>query len=315
MKLNPIYLLLLGVLSILVSCKEEEDPFPIYTYSNPIDTLFEAPDPNTIVGLHYNIFSKTCANVGCHDGTFNPDFRTISSSYNTLVNHEIVKNNDPGRFKYLVEPGNANNSMIVHRMTVDIDGMSGIMPLVVDPGNDYHDHKEDLIQNVKNWINDGAKDIFGNPRDVPNLSPGYLGVMITEKGTLNELERRSTIYEVLVDNFVTEADVYFALEDDDTAPANFTVNKLAISNNPTNFNNALNYDLEILGTPVEGIGYLQDTVKYTHKTSIKFSDFAGTELYFMRVQVKDSKPDTTNIPNINAPDYIKRYFAFSKKQN
>ena len=37
-------------------------------------------DANSIVGLHQNIFKPTCANAGCHDGTFEPDFRTIESS-------------------------------------------------------------------------------------------------------------------------------------------------------------------------------------------------------------------------------------------
>jgi hypothetical protein len=28
---------------------------------------------------------RTCANSGCHDGTFEPDFRTLEGSYNTLL--------------------------------------------------------------------------------------------------------------------------------------------------------------------------------------------------------------------------------------
>ena len=74
------------------SCKDE--------FVNPFDSedgeIIEVADtlsvdPNTIAGIHANIFSKTCANSGCHDGTFEPDFRTIESSYNTLVNHPIIK--------------------------------------------------------------------------------------------------------------------------------------------------------------------------------------------------------------------------------
>src|SRR5210317_2664712 len=51
-------------------------------------------DANSIQGLHKNIFKPTCANSGCHDGNFEPDFRTIESSYNTLVNQAIIKNDE-----------------------------------------------------------------------------------------------------------------------------------------------------------------------------------------------------------------------------
>ena len=36
-------------------------------------------DPTSIAGLYQNIFGPTCANSGCHDGTFEPDFRTMES--------------------------------------------------------------------------------------------------------------------------------------------------------------------------------------------------------------------------------------------
>jgi hypothetical protein len=68
---------------------------------DPVDV-----DPNSIVGLHYNIFVPTCANSGCHDGTFEPDFRSIESSYNTMVNHPIIKNDPQGTYEVRVMPGN-----------------------------------------------------------------------------------------------------------------------------------------------------------------------------------------------------------------
>ena len=33
--------------------------------------------------LHQQAFAPTCANSGCHDGTFEPDFRTVGASWNT----------------------------------------------------------------------------------------------------------------------------------------------------------------------------------------------------------------------------------------
>ena len=66
----------------------------------------EGLNPASIEGLHANIFGKTCANSGCHDGNFEPDFRTIESTYNTLVFQPIIKNDLQGTYEYRVVPGN-----------------------------------------------------------------------------------------------------------------------------------------------------------------------------------------------------------------
>ena len=74
------------------SCKEEINPFDFN--SNIVsenDTLYFT-DPTSFSALHNNIFYPTCANSGCHDGTFEPDFRTIESAYNSLVYHPVIKN-------------------------------------------------------------------------------------------------------------------------------------------------------------------------------------------------------------------------------
>ena len=123
---------------------------------NSLDSNAVNLDPTSFDGLHANIFSKTCARSGCHDGTFEPDFRTIESSYNTLVNHPIIKNDLSGTYEVRVKPGNPGQSVLVARLTFDIDGNSGIMPLIVDTGSDWVEKKEAYIQNVKDWIQNGA---------------------------------------------------------------------------------------------------------------------------------------------------------------
>ena len=84
------------------SCtKDEKNPFDDLDNFPPEDTTqIENVDPASFVGLHQNIFKPTCANSGCHDGTFEPDFRTIESSYNTLVLHTIVKNNPAETYEH-----------------------------------------------------------------------------------------------------------------------------------------------------------------------------------------------------------------------
>lgn len=153
------------ILILFFACKKEE-------YHNPYDdipsvivedtTIVIELDPISIEGLHANIFGKTCANSGCHDGNFEPDFRTIESTYNTLVDQPIIKNDPQGSFQYRVVPNNVEASLLIARLSYDIDGESGVMPLVVEPGSDWEANKETYIQNIKDWISAGAKDPFGN---------------------------------------------------------------------------------------------------------------------------------------------------------
>lgn len=135
-------------------------------YTNPYDeqdlpvngidsTLINFP-ATSFAGIHANILSPTCAKSGCHDGNFEPDFRTVESSYNTLVNHPIIKNDPQGTYEVRVKPGNPNQSLLIARLTFDIDDNSGIMPLAVDPDSDWENQKETYIQNIRDWIQAGA---------------------------------------------------------------------------------------------------------------------------------------------------------------
>ncbi len=150
-----VHLILLMFLTI--ACKKEA--------ANPFDQLPDDEEPNepgpsldstSLAGLHANIFRPTCANSGCHDGTFEPDFRSVSSTYNTLVNHPIIKNDPEGSYQFRVVPGDVEASLLVARLTYDIDDNSGVMPLVIEPDSDWPDKKEDYIRHIKTWIEEGA---------------------------------------------------------------------------------------------------------------------------------------------------------------
>lgn len=119
-------------------------------------TIIELP-ASSFNAIHANILHPTCARSGCHDGHFEPDFRTQESSYNTLVNHPIIKNDPQGTYQVRVQPGSPNQSLLLARLTVDIDGNSGIMPLSVDSDSDWETNKADYIKNITDWIQNGAK--------------------------------------------------------------------------------------------------------------------------------------------------------------
>src|SRR2546426_12312209 len=87
-----ILILFLFVLAFIHSCKKDKptNPYDGVNY-NTDTTTSPSPDPNTIVGLHKNIFFPRCAKSGCHDGTFEPDYRTVQSTYATLVYQPTIK--------------------------------------------------------------------------------------------------------------------------------------------------------------------------------------------------------------------------------
>ena len=80
-------LLFFIILISFLSCQKES----INPYENPDlypptgDSTAYFSDPTNFAAIYSNIFLPHCSNSGCHDGSFEPDFRSIESSYNTLV--------------------------------------------------------------------------------------------------------------------------------------------------------------------------------------------------------------------------------------
>ena len=137
---------------------DDVDTGPTDDNDDPLPSL----DPNSIQGIHQNVFLPTCANSGCHDGTFEPDFRTVESTYATLVNHPVIKNDGGSTYAARVVPYDADGSMLWRRLNEDLPASSGIMPLEVDVGSDWYSKKTEYLNNIKTWINNGARDQFGN---------------------------------------------------------------------------------------------------------------------------------------------------------
>ena len=88
-----------------------------------------------------------------------------------------INGDTTGVYKYRVEPGNANNSMLIRRLTEDVPNLSGMMPLQWDPESDWPTKKDEYINNVRNWINAGAPDMFGNIPVEGDLQPQLSGIV------------------------------------------------------------------------------------------------------------------------------------------
>ncbi len=308
-----ILVLLFFFLLGLNACKEEAPINPFDMVTNPNGPAPEelVLDPTSIAGLHANVFKKTCANSGCHDGTFEPDFRSIESTYNTLVYQPIIKNDLAGTYEYRVLPENTEASQLINRLTTDIDGSSGIMPLVIEPDSEWEQEKETLIQNIKDWISAGAKDLLGNqPVLNDNGLPGMLGVAGFATDWLGRED--SGFGALRVSKTQTSLDIYIALTDDKTAANQLTNNKIRFANTVDGFANAPELNLQILATPEERTGFEGEVVKFYHKISIDPQDYAALgETIFFRVYVKDDGNPLTELPSDGGAFYIKNYFSFT----
>ncbi len=292
------------------SCSQNLPPNPYESVSDQIDTAQVAVvDPNSFAGIHKNILAVTCANSGCHDGTFEPDYRTIESAYNTLVFHPVKKNDTLNSFQYRVAPGSLDKSMLYLRITQDLNGNSGIMPLIVNPGSDWPSKKDEYIQNIANWIEGGAKDILGNSPVTPNRRPQMLGAAVFPAGTTVQFERASN-GSAKIPLGSSSIDIWFSLYDDSSAVTAFAENKVRFSLFMNDFTAAEERSLQVLASPLQAEGYGGTQADFYHKITINPYDFGipGNNI-FMRIYVKDPQNDITEIPSKHSEDAFKTYFT------
>ncbi len=307
-KLFP-YLVFLAL--AVASCTPDADnPFDDPDNLPPEDTTgIDNIDPTSFVGLHQNIFKPTCANSGCHDGTFEPDFRTIESSYNTLVFHDIIKNNPSGSYQYRVKPGSLSESIIWLRLNEDIDGISGIMPLdaFYDPESEWNEHKAEHLGNISSWIMGGALDMFGNEPGGNNQQPGIAGIYAEADGNPCQIDDR-----IDVPTGSQSVSIWFAINDLETPIGNLEYNKVKMSGK-INFDDTLAtlHDLQYLGAPETHLSFLNEPTNFQHKITFNTGGYATDSTYYMRVLLKDPMQlDTTSIPQVGSQLYIKKKFSW-----
>ncbi|CAI8249215.1 MAG: Uncharacterised protein [Cryomorphaceae bacterium] len=302
---------------VFQACKKdvEINPYDNPNLNSPKDTTTNYfPDATAFQALHNNIFIPTCANSGCHDGSFEPDFRTIESSYNTLVYQPVIKNDNGNTYEFRVKPSNSDKSILYKRLIEDIDGISGIMPLSAEYNAEHYwfDHKEEYIQNIKDWIDNGAKDMFGNLPLQPNNIPEMRGVIAFVTGQNTPLAReipRGTIY---VPSSANSIDLWFSVQDDILLSNELSYNKIKFSTNLFNFENKPEFPLEVIMLPKNETGfYVSTTDDFYHKYTLDMSTFTTGDIVFIKIYVKDDVNPVTEIPS-NGSDYnIVKHFTFT----
>lgn len=295
-----------------VSCQKNEIPEnPFDNFTPPQDTvkfIFQDPDSNSIAGLFTYIFKPTCANVGCHDGTFEPDFRTLESSYNTMVYKQPIKND--GLYTYRVHPFDPEKSAILARVT---GKLLPFMPIQLEPDSDWAENRQRYIEYIRQWIRAGAPHVDGS---IPgNEKPGIrlLGAFAMVNDTFF-LPRAPLNGPIQLADSIENCFLYFALGHDAQNPLTFGHNRLYVSDDPHDFSQAIGFDLEVGVNPVLRRGFYGDFATHQHRVQLRVKELfpEAKQLYF-RLKLKDQFHPLQEIPGHSALFSIKRYMSIERK--
>ncbi|MBT6650787.1 MAG: hypothetical protein HOB54_05415, partial [Flavobacteriales bacterium] len=255
----------------------------------------------SFVKLHRDVLGPSCNVMGCHDGSFEPDFRTVQSSYNTLVYHPILKNNLDETFTYRVVPGDTANSVLHERLTnccfvntndrMPQDNIGNALP------------QEDLDK-VANWILDDAKDITGSipnePNNLPNIKYYYV-TNTTYDSTYSDNREDGVFYKPFLMPANEQVNFIFRVTDDNTNAGAMLINELSISEYQDDFSNSINV-----------ISQVFDSNYHVWILTFDTSILVVGETYFLRYTINDGvNTANTTYPNNQTSYVYKSMWSFT----
>lgn len=301
--------ILLGVLLLVACTKENENPFADLDHSSPNPSVESIPQDN-FAWLHQRIFRPTCAASGCHDGTFEPEFRTISSAYNSLVLHPVIANDPENSFEFRVVPGDPNASFLHERLTAFVENTSGMMPLAIVEGSDWPANDDAYIAAITHWIQTGAKDMFGQPPSTGNLEPQVSGLLAFPQGNTTQAYPRGDEAGVQpIEVPAAQVDLWFAFADESTPSLELTVNEYKLATSAASFPMIPGAPL-VTSAQINGPDFGNSTTTFTHKAVLDLSAYAPGTLLFVRAYVNDGDHiDPTEIPNDGTESPMLDYFT------
>lgn len=294
-----------------------ENPFDKIVYPEPPMPLPE-PDSASLVGLHKFIFSQSCAVPGCHDGNFEPDFRTVQSTYSSLVYQPVIKNTPQGTFSQRVVPFDPEASWLYYRVTTE-DQTLGRMPLydnALTAGQ---------LKAIRTWIEQGAPDMFGNASSLPDRQPTFSGlVAFLDLGGGIEY-RVDTIrggqpfnpFGTLPNKDMT---IWLALSDDSSAVSELQNTRLLFSDQLDDFSQAQSISAQYQPTPKvvpnffgpgkDGLFYWAVRCNTSAVPSAPVEP-GGPAISFMRLLTSDGNhAEDFQFPKANQPIEFKLYMSF-----
>ena len=288
---------------VLINCTEDDFPINPYDGIDYGDTtlVIDTVSSTSFVKLHRDLLGPSCNVMGCHDGSFEPDFRTVESAYNTLVYHTIIKNNLAEDFTYRVVPGDTALSVLHERLTnccfvntndrMPQDNIGNALP-------------EADLDAVTAWILEGAKDITGaipnEPNNLPNVQY-FLVMNATYDSTYSENRIGGLFYNPFLMPNNEQVNFIFRVKDDHTIAQNLKINQLSISENIDDFSNSIIAVAYIASNSSPKVFILQFNI----------SDLEVNKTYFMRYTVSDEEDQITTYPNNQTSFVYKNIWSFT----
>ena len=299
-------LILIWVIAMLNSCKKDNTAAPANPYNNisrsdsSANTI--AADSLTITYLHQKVLSTRCALNGCHDGHFEPDYRTPMSAFASLVYAPIIKNNTANQYKFRVIPYDTTNSVLYQRITnCCFVNTNDRMP----QDNIGVPLPDSSIHMVARWIMNGARDISGHVPTRPDEPASVLGyfALSTDYQTGYSNVRLDSIYynPFVLPQAVNSMYVVVVDTDDITPSTQFHVNTLKLSLSASDFSNATSVQATYLNA--NGPSYWIATVNPTL--------FPVGDTVYMRYYVNDgTHSSNTEFPNSSSYPAYFTYWSF-----
>ncbi len=300
---------LLVILVVMYSCKKEPPAVVNNPYSNinRTDTTGNKilVDTMTITYVHQKVLSVRCALNGCHDGHFEPDYRTPQSAYATLVYAPIVKNDTANKYKYRVIPYDTLNSVMYIRITnccyvntndrMPQDNIGVPLP-------------DSSITIVRNWIMHGAKDMYGHVATRPNEPPvvtGYFAISSDYQTGYSNNRIDSVYYNpFIVPAAVASFYAVFVVTDDSTPVPNLQVNTIKFSRKSYDFSAAVSIQAT----------YLASNGGQYWIAPVPTAQFPVGDTIFMRYYVNDGQHQTNvEYPNATLPYPYFTYYSFMRQ--
>lgn len=286
-----------------MNCTEDDLPINPYNGVNYGDTtlVIDTVSATSFVRLHRDVLGPSCNVMGCHDGSFEPDFRTVQSSYNSLVYHPIIKNNLAEDFTYRVVPGDTGLSVLHERLTnccfvntndrMPQDNIGNALP-------------EADLDAVAAWILEGAKDITGaipnEPNNLPNVQY-FLVMNATYDSTYSENKIGGLFYNPFLMPNNEMVNFLLFVDDDKTFPENLLINNLQISEFQDDFSAAIDVPSTLYVAQYEvWVAPFNTAVLQSGKT------------YFMRYTINDGdNPTDITYPNNQTSFVYKNIWSFT----
>ncbi len=301
---NMLPFLLLVLAIAIAACKRDDpaphNPYDDVDYGNGTNNNY-VPNPDGITGIYESILRQKCSLPGCHDGHFEPDFRSIQSAWSTLAYARVVKNTADSAYTFRVIPGDTAGSILWHRIT------RGDAQLQQMPATGQYLTDAELVH-VRNWILGGAKDMLGNIPVLPNNEPRILGFVAFDQSfavQLDVTENRldSVPYHPFIVPANTQFNVVMLVEDDSTAVNQLQVNQLKLSLDKNNFVGAATVNAYFLASGFN-----------VWVCQVNSGNFAVGDTVYMRYYVNDGdQPQNSEFPRDESLDPYKTYSAFFVK--